>query len=294
MSLKIDSEFKNLIPALTEAEYQQLEENIIQDGCLHELIAWDSEDIIIDGHNRHEICHKHNIPFKVKYLSFDGRSEAKIWIIKNQFGRRNLPIEVRVTLAFKLEEEIREKAKESQTRKPESVLQPVGKQKIHTDKELGKFAGVSHETIREARVIKEEGTEEQKRQFETGKKKIKTIYKEIRKPKEAPIPQEETKPLDATKTSETDVDFSFLLEEPQKTEEDKELSNALHEMASKAELMEEFEKAICVPIVGDALLKFLKETLSRYPDTLENSDNADRKSFVNAFNILKKIIRKGE
>jgi hypothetical protein len=51
-----------------------------------------------------------------------------------------------------------------------SLLAPVPKAitPIHTDKELAKTAGVSPKTIQYARIIQNEGTEEQKKQFETG------------------------------------------------------------------------------------------------------------------------------
>jgi len=59
--LRIDSEFKNLIPPLTEEEYKGLENSILSEGCRDNLVTWN--DILIDGHNRYEICQKHNIEF---------------------------------------------------------------------------------------------------------------------------------------------------------------------------------------------------------------------------------------
>ena len=47
-------------------------------------------DILVDGHNRHEICTRHNIPFKTVSMEFDSREEAMVWIISTQFARRNL------------------------------------------------------------------------------------------------------------------------------------------------------------------------------------------------------------
>ena len=53
-TLKIDPEFKDLIPPLSSDEYEQLENNILYDGCREPLIAWN--DILVDGHNRYDIC----------------------------------------------------------------------------------------------------------------------------------------------------------------------------------------------------------------------------------------------
>jgi DNA-binding transcriptional regulator/RsmH inhibitor MraZ len=60
--LRIDPEFKSLIPPLATEEYAGLEESILAEGCRDALILWDG--ILIDGHNRYEICTRHNIPFE--------------------------------------------------------------------------------------------------------------------------------------------------------------------------------------------------------------------------------------
>ena len=52
-------------------------------------------NILIDGHNRYEICTQHDIPFNVIYKEFASREEALIWIISTQVSRRNLtPIQL--------------------------------------------------------------------------------------------------------------------------------------------------------------------------------------------------------
>jgi hypothetical protein len=54
-------------------------------------------------------------PLKAKKsINFPDLDSAKIWIIKKQFGRRNLSRFQRIELAMKLEPLIREKAKEKQ------------------------------------------------------------------------------------------------------------------------------------------------------------------------------------
>ena len=58
MELKIDPEFVDKIPPLTAEEFQQLENNILADGLvISPIITWN--DVIVDGHNRYEICHAH-------------------------------------------------------------------------------------------------------------------------------------------------------------------------------------------------------------------------------------------
>ena len=53
----------------------------------------------LDGHNRYEIAQKHNLTYKTIQRKFDSEDAAKLWIIDNQFGRRNLPKADRIILA---------------------------------------------------------------------------------------------------------------------------------------------------------------------------------------------------
>ena len=90
INLKIDPEFQNQIPPLTDDEYKQLEENILKEGkLLSPLIVWGNT--LVDGHNRYAILRKHpEIYFSTMPLRFESREEVLAWICKNQLGRRNL------------------------------------------------------------------------------------------------------------------------------------------------------------------------------------------------------------
>lgn len=91
--LKSDSEFKNLIRPLRKEEYSLLELNLVADGCRDPIIIWNG--IIVDGHNRYEICNRLNIPYSVMEVKFESREAAVIWICSNQLGRRNISEETR-------------------------------------------------------------------------------------------------------------------------------------------------------------------------------------------------------
>ena len=91
--MKIDKEFAALIPPLSADERQQLEENIIEHGGARDpLVAWASDGglILLDGHNRYEICTRLGLPFDIHEMQFNSRDEAADWIDRNQLGRRNL------------------------------------------------------------------------------------------------------------------------------------------------------------------------------------------------------------
>ena len=91
--LEIDQEFKNLIRPLRKDEYLQLEVNLTIDGCRDPIITWNN--IIIDGHNRYEICNRLRIPYAVREMPFESRDQVIVWICNNQLGRRNISEETR-------------------------------------------------------------------------------------------------------------------------------------------------------------------------------------------------------
>lgn len=101
INLKIDPEFQNQIPPLTDDEYKQLEENILKEGkLLSPLIVWNNT--LVDGHNRYAILQKHpEIYFSTMPLPFESREEVLAWICKNQLGRRNLTPEQKYYLMGK-------------------------------------------------------------------------------------------------------------------------------------------------------------------------------------------------
>jgi DNA modification methylase/transcriptional antiterminator Rof (Rho-off) len=179
-NLSINPELKALIPPLTSEEFAQLEANVCQEGIREPIITW--QGTIVDGHNRYELAQMYDLPFKVKEMAFASMEDCKEWMIRNQFGRRNLSNYQRSVLALELESVFKAKAKENQIRKPESVLQKSVEQKpIDTQKELAKVANVSHDTIAKVKVIEAKAPEEVKAKLSTGEVSINQVYQDIRK-----------------------------------------------------------------------------------------------------------------
>ena len=91
MDLIVSDYFRLLLWPLADEERSQLEESIASDGCRDPLVVWPSSDgrIIVDGHNRYEICNRLGIAFDVVEMDFDDKEEAADWIDRNQAGRRN-------------------------------------------------------------------------------------------------------------------------------------------------------------------------------------------------------------
>jgi hypothetical protein len=152
--IKIDREFQNLIPALSTEEREQLEANIVEHGGARDpLVVWqrdDAADILLDGHNRYEICERLGLPYEVEHLQFDTRDEAADWIDRNQLGRRNLSKQdYKLLLGRRYN---RAKKANGGDRKSEGQNAPV---KERTSAKLAKEHGVDEKTVRRAGKFQE-------------------------------------------------------------------------------------------------------------------------------------------
>ena len=147
--LVIDNEFQALIPPLTPDEFAGLEASIISEGCRDALIIWGN--IIIDGHNRYKICTIHNIPYRTESKDFASRDEAILWILQNQLARRNLNDFQRIEIVRKLEDTVKAHAKQRMLAGKSDPSNKLGRGRA-TD-ELGRLAGVSHNTYEHAIIV---------------------------------------------------------------------------------------------------------------------------------------------
>ena len=175
-AVKIDKEISGLVPKLSEGEYKQLEANIIKEGCRDSLVLW--QGILLDGHYRYLICRKHKIEFKTVNIKLGSRDEAKIWVIQNQLGRRNLAPFQRVELVAHLEKVYAKEAKKNQLstlkrgdKNPVRVNSPKRESK-NTREAMAKLAGVSGQTYDRAKEIMVKASEEEKEDLRKGKTTI--------------------------------------------------------------------------------------------------------------------------
>ena len=206
MELIINPEFQNLIPSLNLEELSSLEASLKHEGCLNALVVWNNT--IIDGHHRYAICTKHGISFNIiEKTELETELDVKLWMINNQFSRRNLAIETRLALAYKCKEFEAQKAKERQLAnlkqfsEQEAVIEedavlPLAHQYANEHNEekddlksskgktleiIAKKAGVSTRTAEQYDTIQRKGTEEQKAEVAEGKSSIKKVYTQIQK-----------------------------------------------------------------------------------------------------------------
>ena len=174
--IKVEKKFKDLLPKLTEQEGKALEESIVSNGLIVPLILWKEKGILVDGHNRFEICKKHDKKIILREMSFDCEEDVKLYILETQAARRNITGFKRIEAELKLKNDIMAKAKKNQKKGCLKVDKP-----IHTYKTLGERAGVSRMIIRKADDILQKYkdgivSEDDIIALREGKRKISTIY----------------------------------------------------------------------------------------------------------------------
>lgn len=100
MTVQINQELKAYIDPLTVDEYAALEQSLLAEGCRDALVLWG--DVLVDGHNRYEICSKHNIEFRTtQNPSFKSMDDVRLWMIDNHLGRRSVSDYQRGVLALR-------------------------------------------------------------------------------------------------------------------------------------------------------------------------------------------------
>lgn len=174
--VQINPAFEMLIPKLTTEEELTLELSIVTEGCRDPIITWN--DFIIDGHNRYRICTEHDIEYKTLAKEFESEDDAKIWMINNQFGRRNLWAFDRGMLALEMESCLKEIAKRNQIDAGKGLPTLA---KADTRKEIANIAKVSHWTIDKIKKIRDTSSPETKELLKKWDVSINEVYQSIRK-----------------------------------------------------------------------------------------------------------------
>lgn len=216
--MQIKDEFKKLIPALSVEEFKQLEQNCLAEGIREKIITWNG--FIIDGHNRFEIATNHKLKFETENKEFDSEIDAKIWMVNNQFGRRNLQDFVKGELMKTLEELEKNKGakvyKETVGRPKKESLPIIGNDLKHnTRKIVSEKLGWSTGKKAQFDVVVKKAPEEVKAKLRTGEVSINQAYQEIKKEeKQIQIAEkkEEQKKIIESVQNETLKDIETIIE----------------------------------------------------------------------------------
>lgn len=164
----IDPEFKAVVRPLSAEERSSLEQSILADGCRDPLVVWRGHGILLDGHHRQEICDEHGIDYHTTEIELSDRTAAKVWILRNQFSRRNLTPYERAELAVELEKILPTRQGErtdlTSDRNRSEVERP--------SRQAAETAGVAYDTFRKAKHLTERASDTTKEKLRRGETSI--------------------------------------------------------------------------------------------------------------------------
>lgn len=145
-TIRIEEELRAYIEPLTPEEYATLERSLLAEGCRDALVLWG--DLLIDGHNRHDICTRHGIPYRtVQNERFRSMDDVRLWMIENHLGRRSVSDFQRGVLVLRKKEILEMRARETPADQAARAADeaPAGEQAAPWDDHAGQGpAPVSH------------------------------------------------------------------------------------------------------------------------------------------------------
>ena len=164
MNITINEELRSFIDPLTHNEYAALERSLLAEGCRDALVLWG--EVLIDGHNRYEICSKHKIEFRtVQNTSFASLDDVMLWMIDNHLARRSVSDYQRGVLALRKKDivaaRVAQRAAEPQA---QQAAQSGDAAKVpesppwNTREDVAKAARVSSNTISQIERIQKAAT----------------------------------------------------------------------------------------------------------------------------------------
>jgi hypothetical protein len=140
-------ELRDLIPPLLESEFLALKDNLLKHGCKDPLKIWQTTNrilnregnldeqiyILIDGHNRFQLCTELQIPFNIQIDNFESLKEVRYFMIDFQLSRRNItPQQASYLRGLRYNTEKREVSDNLKT--TQTDITPPNTQNIHLSK----------------------------------------------------------------------------------------------------------------------------------------------------------------
>ena len=119
-------------------------------GADEEVSEEDWPCLLLDGHNRLEICTRLGLTYEVVNKEFECREDVIVWMIDNQDGRRNQPPFVRVEMQLKKKAALEKKAKARQQGGQGGILLPANSPEanpIDTREEIAVNSKVGSSTV---------------------------------------------------------------------------------------------------------------------------------------------------
>lgn len=273
--LRIDPEFRDKIPPLTEAEFDQLKENILNDGEVYEPICvWNGT--IVDGHNRWKIVQEHpEIPYRTKDMNFTDKWEAFEWMYRKQLGRRNLTDEQRTYMIGKMYE-ARKKSQggtgaNQYTRTKEQIGQNVHsatrrESRDGTAGQIGKDFGIDGKTVRRAEKFAD-GIDVLSEVSHDAANKILKGGSGVRKGKVMELPQMETEKIEDFAKEVLSVDVK---EQPQKSKHPGWTKSDRERRKTLDSIVDDMYDATHTNMTVESLIECINMDGQNYVDMLRN------------------------
>ena len=177
-----------IMPMMTDEEFEALKEDLLGNGLLEPIILF--QDMIIDGRNRYKACRE--IGIDVFASVFPGGMDLVEYVVSKNIHRRHLTEAQKAVCAAKAISYHADEAKERQRaagkehgRGMEKVSdtghEPIKKEESgRSDEQVGKLFDVSGRSVARAKYVMDHGTEEEKKDIETGKAALKPVEKQVR------------------------------------------------------------------------------------------------------------------
>jgi ParB-like chromosome segregation protein Spo0J len=136
-----------------------------------------SRGIILDGHHRYSICQELGVEPKATIAKFSDKLQEKLFLINSNLKRRHLNSFQRTELALRSKSILQQLAKRNESLGGKGVrnLTPLGR----VDREIGKLAGVSYDTVRKVELILKEAPEELLSTLRSGMKSVNGVHNKI-------------------------------------------------------------------------------------------------------------------
>lgn len=197
MNITINKEYENLVPPLSDSEFQALKKSIKIKGMYMPIVI--SHGIVLDGHHRFKICKELGIEIKTITRDFDNKLDEKEFVIISNLRRRQLNDWQKVGLGEELLKIESERAKKRQIllgkthgveMHPLASNEAKGKATEIVSKEIGMSKAQFERGIEVKKQLREKPKEFQSIIKSIGRDEIKisTAYGQIKR-KAEPLPE---------------------------------------------------------------------------------------------------------
>jgi hypothetical protein len=150
MNVTTNQEYANLVPEISDEQYDALKYSIKENGLYIPIIV-NQDGVLLDGHHRYKACQELGIIPSHLVKEFQDELDEKLFVIDCNLTRRQLNNFQRTELALKSKPILEAIAKrnESLGGKGDRNLTPLGR----VDEKVGEKAGVSRDTVRKVEMI---------------------------------------------------------------------------------------------------------------------------------------------